>query len=229
MKKNKLLTQRESPEKKKQRVRKLVGLLRRQYPAAATALEFRDPLQLLIATILSAQCTDVRVNIVTKDLFRKYKTAQDYTAVPREELEVDIRSTGFYRNKAKNIFGCCTRLLAVHHGKVPESMDELTALPGVGRKTANCVLGGAFGRTEGVVVDTHVARLSERLGLSSEKNPEKIEADLMNIIPRSYWYDFSNAIVLHGRQVCKARTPSCAVCTLNPLCPSAERFLAGVQ
>ena len=208
----------------KHRAKKIVAKLKKLYPQPKTALEHEDPLQLLIATILSAQCTDARVNMVTPVLFAKYKTAADFADANPVELEQEIRSTGFYKNKTKNIIGCCKRLVEIHGGVVPSSMETLLELPGVGRKTANCVLGGAFGINSGVVVDTHVERLSQRLGLTKQNNPEKIEQDLVNIIPRSDWYDLSNMLIAHGRQVCNARKPNCPDCRLNSLCPSAKRF-----
>ena len=195
------------------------------YPNPETALEFASPLELLVAVILSAQCTDERVNKVTKELFRKYRSAQDYALVSQEELEKDIRPTGFFRNKAKSIRACCTILVDKYGGKVPDSMEVLVQLPGVGRKTANCVLGSAFGQNSGIVVDTHVKRLSERLGLSQQKDPEKIEADLMKVVPEKHWHDFGNLLILHGRAVCDARKPRCPECILRNECPSAEVFM----
>jgi endonuclease-3 len=193
--------------------------LARAYPDAECALEHRSPLELLIATILSAQCTDARVNIVTRDLFKKYRSAQDYAAAPLGELEADIRTTGFFRNKAKNIQGCCQMLVEKHGGEVPQTMDELVALPGVGRKTANVVLGVAFKIAVGVVVDTHVTRLSHRLGLSKAKDPVHIERDLMQKLPNSRWVAISHELIQHGRRVCQARKPDCDNCVLNKLCP----------
>lgn len=195
------------------------------YPGPKTALEFSTPLELLVAVILSAQCTDQRVNAVTKTLFRKYRSAKDYAAVSQEELEQDVRSTGFFRNKAKSIRACCSLLVERHGGKVPESMEELVVLPGVGRKTANCVLGSAFGQSSGIVVDTHVKRLAERLGLSDEKDPEKIEAALMELVARKHWHEFGNILILHGRAVCDARKPRCPECVLRNECPSREAFM----
>jgi len=195
------------------------------YPEPKTALEFSTPLELLVAVILSAQCTDQRVNAVTKTLFRKYRSAKDYAAVAQEELEQDIRSTGFFRNKAKSIRACCSILAEQHGGNVPESMEELVVLPGVGRKTANCVLGSSFGQNSGIVVDTHVKRLAERLGLSPEKDPDKIEMDLMELVPREHWHEFGILLILHGRAVCDARKPRCPDCVLRRECPSAENFM----
>lgn len=193
--------------------------LKRAYPDAACALRFGSPLELLIATILSAQCTDVRVNLVTQDLFRKYRTAQDYADAPQSQLERDIQSTGFFRMKAKNIRACCARLVAECDGQVPQDFDALVSLPGVGRKTASVVLGTAFGIARGVVVDTHVARLSQRLGLTRHKEPVKIERDLMAELPRSGWIDFSHRMIHHGRKICVARKPKCDVCPLGDICP----------
>ena len=198
-----------------------MGLLRKEYPDARCSLNYDSPLELLVATILSAQCTDERVNQVTPALFRKYRTCADYAAAPAEELEQDIRPTGFFRNKARAIQGACRQLVESHGGQVPASMEELLKLPGVARKTANVVLGNAYRLATGVVVDTHVTRLSERLGLSAQKAAEKIERDLMSLIPEADWIDFSHLLIYHGRKVCKARTPLCAECVLEPLCPSS--------
>lgn len=185
------------------------------YPDAGCALNHLSALQLLIAVILSAQCTDVRVNIVTKDLFKKYRCAADYANAPQEELETDIHSTGFYHNKAKNIRECCKILVEKYGGEVPDSMDELVRLPGVGRKTANCVLGTFWGIADGVVVDTHVLRLAQRMGLSEETTPEKVEQDLMRIVPQDKWVKISHQLILHGRNVCMARNPQCEKCLFN--------------
>jgi endonuclease-3 len=185
------------------------------YPDAGCALNHLSALQLLIAVILSAQCTDVRVNIVTKDLFKKYRTAADYANASQEELEADIHSTGFYHNKAKNIRECCKILVEKYGGEVPDSMDELVRLPGVGRKTANCVLGTFWGIADGVVVDTHVLRLAQRMGLSEETTPEKVEQDLMRIVPQDKWVKISHQLILHGRNVCMARNPQCEKCLFN--------------
>lgn len=203
------------------RTKKIVTLLHKEYPNPKIALNFSNPLELLIAVMLSAQCTDVRVNIVTKDLFRKYKTANDYATVDPKELEQDIRSTGFYKNKAKNIIACCKALIKNHKGTVPHTMEELIALAGVGRKTANCVLGGAYGINSGVVVDTHVKRLSNRLALTEEYDPVKIEEDLITLLPQKEWFSFGNRLIWHGRKVCDARKPKCSECVLDKLCPSA--------
>jgi endonuclease-3 len=209
----------------KERIKKILQLLKKEYPHPRIALNYSNPLELLIAVLLSAQCTDARVNEVTKSLFKKYRTAKDYAEARQEELEQDIRSTGFYRNKAKNIIACCKALVERHNGKVPDSMEQLTKLAGVGRKTANCVLGGAYGICSGVIVDTHVKRLANRLGLSRHDDPEKIELDLMQIVPQPEWYDFSNRLIWHGRKVCHARKPKCPECILQPHCPSAEEYL----
>jgi endonuclease-3 len=209
------------------RTRVIVSLLKKEYPEPMIALGYSNPLELLIAVILSAQCTDVRVNIVTRELFKKYRSAEDYARVVPAELEKDIRSTGFYRMKAKNIIACCKRLVEKHSGKVPSTLNELIQLGGVGRKTANVVLGGAFGIIEGIVVDTHVLRLSARLELSSEISSEKVEMDLMKLLPKSDWFFFANAMILHGRRICAARKPLCVECTLKGQCPYA--FISRVQ
>ena len=206
----------------KKRAAKIVSLLKKSYPDVRCSLNHASPLELLVATILSAQCTDERVNVVTADLFRKYRRAEDYTKVSQEELEQDIRSTGFFRNKAKAIQGACRMLVEKYNGRVPETMEELLELPGVARKTANVVLGNAYGLASGVVVDTHVSRLSQRLGLSTEEHPEKIERDLCALIPRKQWIDFSHLLIAHGRAVCKARAPLCAECFLVELCPTGK-------
>jgi endonuclease-3 len=221
----KIRSKKEFPAEKAARSKKIVSALKKSYPEAMTELTFQSPLELLISTILSAQCTDVRVNIVTKDLFKKYRTVGDYATVRQAVLEEDIRSTGFYKNKAKNIIACCKGLIERFDGKVPSRMDDLVTLAGVGRKTANCVLGGAFGIVEGVVVDTHVGRLAGRLGFTKENDAVKIERDLMELVPKKYWYTFSNAMVLHGRRICKARQPNCPECPLLAYCPSAEHYL----
>jgi endonuclease-3 len=212
-----------TPEEKR-RVRRLIRLLRREYPEARCSLDHTSPLELLVATILSAQCTDERVNIVTADLFRKYRSWQDYASAPTVELESDIHSTGFFRNKARSIQGACRLIGEQFGGRVPDSMDKLLRLPGVARKTANVVLGNAYRIASGVVVDTHVTRLSERLGLSREKTAEKIERDLTALVPESDWIDFSHLLIAHGRKVCKARTPLCGECMLAKICPSAFTF-----
>ena len=205
----------------KRRTRQIISLLRRAYPEARCSLNYSNPLELLIATILSAQCTDERVNLVTAELFRKYRSWEDYLRVAPEELEQDIRSTGFFRNKAKAIRGACRIIGEQYGGRVPETIEELTALPGVARKTANVVLGNAFQIASGVVVDTHVSRLAARLALSAAPQPEKIERDLMELVPRKDWIDFSHLLIAHGRKVCQARKPLCGECRLEPLCPAS--------
>jgi endonuclease III len=207
-----------SPELKK-RATKIVAQLKKDFPDADCALVHQTPFQLLIATILSAQCTDERVNIVTKELFKKYKHPADFAAAPQSELEEAVKSTGFFRNKAKNIKACSTELVDKHGGKVPKDLDALVALAGVGRKTANVVLGTAYGIPTGVVVDTHVGRLSLRLGLTTHSDAVKVEQDLMQLIPQDEWIGFSHRLILHGRQVCQARKPDCPHCSLNKLCP----------
>jgi endonuclease III len=211
----------ESRQQLLNRAKKVLAILKKTHPDSKTALDFSTPLQLLVATILSAQCTDVRVNKVTPGLFKKYRSAKDFAGANQEELEQDIRSTGFYRNKARSIISCCTSIVEKHGGKVPKTMEELVELGGVGRKTANCVLGGAYGINSGVVVDTHVRRVSQRLGLTTFDDPEKIEEDLMQLLPQRDWYDFSNMIIWHGREMCDARKPDCPQCPLLKLCPAA--------
>jgi endonuclease-3 len=205
------------------RLPKILAILKRTYPDAKCSLDYRNPLELIVATILSAQCTDVRVNKVTPALFAKYPSAADYAAARPEELERDIQSTGFYRNKAKSIRAMAAALVEKHQGKVPPTMEDLTALAGVGRKTANVVLGNAFDRNEGIVVDTHVARLSERLGLTKHTDPVKIERDLMELVPRKEWTLWAHLLIQHGRAICTARKPACDVCPLAQLCPSAHQ------
>jgi endonuclease III len=214
---------RESLQDKRSRTGKIIAGLRRAYPDARCELNYSNPLELLVATILSAQCTDKRVNLVTAQLFRKYRAARDYAEADRAALEQDIRTAGFFRNKAKNIQGCCRQLLERHGGEVPETMEALTRLDGVGRKTANVVLGNAFGRNEGVVVDTHVARLSGRLGLSRQTDPEKIEVELARLVPREDWTLFSHWLIWHGRRRCPARNPNCPQCEIRKLCPSCAQ------
>ena len=203
----------------KRRAAKVVGQLRRHYPHATCSLDFQTPLELLVATILSAQCTDQRVNLVTKELFKKYPSAAHYARASLAELERDIQSTGFYRNKAKSIQGGCQALVDRHGGKVPKQIKKLTNLPGIGRKTANVVLGTAFGIASGVVVDTHVGRVSRRLGLTGEKNPAKIERDLIKQIPKKEWISLSHRMIQHGRRYCTARKPNCDECPLESICP----------
>ena len=210
---------REPPPAKIARLKKIIAALDQAYPGAHCELNHTDPLQLLVATILSAQCTDKRVNLVTVELFKKYRSADDYANAPRVELEQAIKTTGFFRNKAKNIQACCRKLVELYGGKVPRTMEELTQLDGVGRKTANVVLGNAFGINVGVVVDTHVARLSHRLGLTGQKTPEKIERDLMLLVPQEQWTLFSHWLIWHGRRRCAARKPDCVNCEILKLCP----------
>ena len=195
--------------------------LKREYPDARTELDYETPLQLLIATILSAQCTDRRVNMVTPLVFRTFPTAASLADAPPEQMEEMIKSTGFFRNKTKSLIGLGKALVERHHGEVPDSMDALVKLPGVGRKTANVILGNAFSKNEGVVVDTHVTRLSHRLGLSKQTDPVKIEHDLMPLFPRKDWTLLSHLLIFHGRRVCEARAPKCEVCVLNDICPSS--------
>ncbi len=202
-------------------VEETIARLKSAYPDARTALDWSNPLELLVATILSAQTTDVRVNSVTPDLFAKYPTAHDLADADPTDLEETIRPTGFFRNKAKSLQGMARALVEDHGGEVPPTMEDLVALPGVGRKTANVVLGNAFSIDEGVVVDTHVRRLSNRLGFTSQSDPEKIERDLIRTVPKEAWTIFSHLLILHGRSVCKARKPACGDCVVNDLCPSA--------
>ncbi|PYL08606.1 MAG: endonuclease III [Verrucomicrobia bacterium] len=209
----------------RERTKKLVEVLPQVYPGAHCELDYRNTLELFIATILSAQCTDKRVNMVTPALFKKYRTAKDYARAPKSELENAIKSTGFYRNKAKSIRAATSTIATKFGGKVPDSMDELRELPGVGRKTANVVLGNAFRKNEGIVVDTHVARLSQRLGLTKHTDAEKIERDLMKLVPREHWTDWSHWLIWHGRRRCYARKPDCANCEIFRLCPSGKVFL----
>jgi endonuclease-3 len=202
------------------RVKKILPILKKQYPGATVALRFGNPLELLIATILSAQCTDVRVNMVTPGLFKKYKSAEDWAKAKLEAIENDIRSTGFYHNKAVSIKGACQAIIEKFKGRVPETIDELVTLPGVGRKTANCVLANAFGQPA-IMCDTHVIRLSRRLQLSENSDPVKLEFDLAEIIPKKDWTVFSHTLILHGRNVCIARKPICEKCAISKCCPSA--------
>jgi endonuclease-3 len=212
-------------DKRSDRISKILRGLDRAYPNAQCALMHTNPLQLLIATILSAQCTDERVNIVTRELFQKYRSPEDYAHVAREVLEEDIKSTGFYRNKAKSIQAACGMILEKFGGSVPDTMQELVQLPGVARKTANVVLGVAYGKAEGIVVDTHVFRVSRRLDLTSANTPENVERDLMLIIPRSRWISFSHQMILHGRTTCKARKPLCLNCSVEKVCYSKDKTL----
>ena len=209
-------------EQARQRIKKIWPLLKKAYPDAKIALKFVNPLELLISTILSAQCTDVRVNMVTRDLFKKYRKASDWAKADLKDIEEGIRSTGFFRNKAVNIKGACTRIIEQYDGKVPDTMEELVSLPGVGRKTANCVLGDAFG-IPGITCDTHVIRLSRRLGLSENGDPVKLEFDLAEIVPKANWTRFSHLLIHHGRNICKARKPDCENCPLAKHCPAANK------
>ncbi len=214
----------EKPERSPAPIGEVIARLKEDYPDVRTELGWEDPLQLLVATILSAQSTDVRVNQVTKGLFGRYRTAGDYAEADLEDLEEEIRAVGFYRNKARAIKGMAHVLVEDHGGEVPRRMEDLVQLPGVGRKTANVVLGNAFGINEGVVVDTHIRRLSNRLGLSDHNDPEKIERDLLEIVPEGERTLFSHLLIFHGRRVCKARKPDCPGCVLNDICPSAMRI-----
>ena len=209
----------------KERLQWIIQRLHEVYPNAHCELDFETPFQLLVATILSAQCTDKRVNIVTRDLFPKYPTAYELAAVSQEELELAIKTAGFYRSKAKNLRAMAKDLVEKHQGEVPPSMEELTQLAGVGRKTANVVLGNAFSIAEGIVVDTHVARLAKRFDLTKAEAPEKIEADLMRLVPKSEWTDFSHLLIWHGRRRCYARNPDCVNCEIGTICPSYGKFV----
>lgn len=215
----------ESPEKKRRRAALVLKRLRKDYANPKTELRHENPFQLLVATILSAQCTDERVNKVTPVLFSKYPTPAAFAASGQPEMEKEIRSTGFYRMKAKSVIACSKALVERHDGVVPAAMDALVQLPGVGRKTANVVLGQAFGISSGIVVDTHVHRVSQRLGLTRQDSPEKVEEDLMALFPRKKWIDIGSILILHGRRVCHARKPDCPRCSVNDICPSAEFFL----
>jgi len=206
------------------RVLKILELLEEEHPYAKIALNYTNPLELLVATILSAQCTDKRVNIVTKTLFKKYRKAEDYASADLKKLEADIKSTGFYRNKAKNLKRCCQILVEQFSSQVPKTMKEMLQLTGVARKTANIVLSNAYGVIEGIAVDTHVRRLAIRLGLTEHKDPNKIEKDLMKIVPKHRWMRTTDLLIFHGRRVCTARKPKCSMCVLKSLCPSASTF-----
>ena len=213
---------RESLAEKKNRVEKIVRMLRKHYPGAATSLSYDSVHQLLVATILSAQCTDERVNMVTPGLFKKYRSIKAFAEADLQELGEDIKSTGFFNNKAKAIKKSAQEIIERHGGEIPKTLDELTKLSGVGRKTGSVILGNAFGLAEGVVVDTHVARISSLLGLTKEKDPVKIERDLMKLLPKADWIDWSHMIILHGRALCRARKPDCLNCFLSRVCPSAK-------
>jgi endonuclease-3 len=204
------------------RAPEIIRLLSKAYPDAKVALRFSNPLETLVATILSAQTTDEGVNKVTDSLFRKYRTPADYLRVPESELAADIKPTGFYNQKARAIRGACRRIVEVYDGRVPDTMEDLLTLPGVARKTANIVLGNAYGVVEGIAVDTHVRRVSQRLGFTEQKDPDKIERDLMRLIPRDRWFDFTYVLIEHGRAICVARTPKCEICPVSHLCPSSR-------
>jgi endonuclease III len=212
----------ETMAQKQVRTRKVIERLKATYPDARCSLDYTNPLELLVATVLSAQCTDQRVNLVTKALFKKYRQARDYAEAPAGQLEEDIRSTGFYRNKAKALRACCAELVQRYAGDVPADLAALVQLPGIGRKTANVIVGNAFEMAEGIVVDTHVRRLAGRLGWSQHTDPDKIERDLMTLVPRQDWIMVSHLLILHGRKICSARAPKCAICPLNELCPAAQ-------
>jgi endonuclease-3 len=205
-----------------QRAPEVIRILEDAYPGATIALNFSNPLELLVATILSAQCTDAKVNEVTATLFQKYRTPEDYLAVPEDELKADIKPTGFFNQKALSIREACRRIVEVYDGRVPDTMEELITLRGVARKTANIVLANAFGKVEGIPVDTHVKRLANRIGFSTESDPDKIEQDLMRLIPREKWSSFSYVLIDHGRAICQARRPQCETCPIEPLCPSSR-------
>jgi len=205
-----------------ERAPEIVRILSGTYPDAKVALNFSNPLEMLVATILSAQCTDERVNQVTKTLFDKYRTPQDYLRVPESELAADIKPTGFFNQKTRSIRGACRRIVEVCGGEVPDTMEDLLTLPGVARKTANIVLGNAFGKVEGIAVDTHVRRLADRLGFSKEKDPDKIERDLMRLIPKKRWFPFTYVLIDHGRAICVARNPKCEICPVSHLCPASR-------
>jgi len=213
-------------KKNEGRIKEIIRILEKAYPDATTALNYKTPLELLVATVLSAQCTDERVNKVTRDLFKKYRSAEDYARVDLPELENDVRPTGFYRNKAKAIKGFCTDLTEKYKGRVPENLDDMVSLKGIGRKTANLVLGEAFG-IPGIVVDTHVLRLSQRIGLTEKKDAEKVEFELMELVPKAKWTRFSNFLILHGRAVCAARKPRHEECKIVDLCEEGIRWKKG--
>ena len=208
----------------KQRETKIIELLEKQYPNAKTALNYSNPLEILVATMLSAQTTDERVNIVTQNLFKKYRTPEDYANADIKELEQDIHSTGFYHNKSRNLKKCCQLLIEKYNSQVPKTIEELVELAGVARKTANIVLYNAYGIISGIAVDTHVRRVSQRLGLTEHNDPAKIEQDLMQITPKDKWMKLTDLLIFHGRQVCMARKPKCKTCVLNKICPSAFTF-----
>jgi endonuclease-3 len=210
-------------ESAKRRIAKIIRILEREYPGNHTMLAFETPVQILVATILSAQCTDERVNKLTPALFRKYPTVEAFAAAEQSELEQAVRPTGFFRNKARNIIGAARKIVSDFGGRIPDTMAELITLPGVARKTANIVLSSVFGKAEGIAVDVHVKRLSGRLGLSRQTDPEKIERDLLSLVPKMSWIDFNYLLVNHGRAVCQARKPKCGVCGICRLCPSCQK------
>lgn len=213
----------------KKRIGGIIKILRKNYSHSRTALQFETPLQILVSTILSAQCTDEKVNEITPSLFRKYRNAKDFASADKEKLEEEIRSTGFFRNKARSIINASKKIVEDFEGVVPEKMEDLLKLPGVARKTANIVLSSAFRKAEGIAVDTHVRRLAQRLGLSKEKDPDKVERDLMSFVPKKEWLDFNYMLVNHGRKVCQARKPNCPSCVISHLCPSAEDFYPDIK
>jgi endonuclease-3 len=213
----------------KHRIDEIIKKLKKAYPRSHTALRFETPLQILVATILSAQSTDEQVNKITPALFRKYRTASDFANAAPEELEEEVRSSGFFRNKAKSIIGASKKIVDDYESRVPDRMEDLITLPGVARKTANIVLSSGFKKAEGIAVDTHVKRLSHRLGLSEERNPDKIEKDLLNLVPKKEWIDFNYMLVNHGRNTCQARKPNCPECELRSLCPSADDFFPDLK
>jgi endonuclease-3 len=211
------------------RIEEITNILIKTYPRSRTALRFETPLQILVATILSAQCTDDKVNEITPSLFRKYPTASDFAQADPSILEKEIRATGFFRNKTKSIINASKKIVEDFSGVVPDNMEDLITLPGVARKTANIVLSSAYKKAAGIAVDTHVRRLSQRLGLSREKDPDKIERDLMDLVPRKYWLDFNYMLVNHGRKTCQARKPNCPECVLNHVCPSANEYFPSLK
>jgi endonuclease-3 len=212
-----------------ERIEEIISILSEAYPSSRTALKHENPLQILVATILSAQCTDEKVNQITPALFQKYPTPSDFASADKDELEEEIRPTGFFRNKTKSIINASKKIVEDFGGEVPDNMEDLITLPGVARKTANIVLSSAFKKAEGIAVDTHVRRLSQRLGLSKEKDPDKIEKDLMMIVPKEDWLDFNYMLVNHGRKICQARKPLCPQCGVRQLCPSAEEFFSEAE
>ena len=211
------------------KIKEIIKLLHKAYPDSHTVLYYKNPFQILVATILAAQCTDKRVNTITPHLFKKYGSASDFARANQHTLEQEIRSTGFYRNKAKNIIAASKRIVETYKGRVPDTMEDLITLPGVMRKTANIVLSSGYKKSEGIAVDTHVRRLSQRIGLTTENDPNKIERDLMEIVPKKDWIDFNYMLVTHGREVCSARKPLCPECLIKHLCPSAKKFYANLK